>query len=318
MVMMENLQLNLDSTQIKKIFKEIFKKYITEKGEIENIIKEVLHKYLIEGKLPVSFTKPNEVDESIREIFFKIKEQLDQSNENSGKKQNKKANDKEKEFIDTLNQLKNSAIYLKETIILNPNIDSEHFDINKEINKKNLILEIPSIIINDYKFYGRFYGDFIIQKVNNQFNKWKIYLLYNNYNNIELYLLYLQLKWIFNIENLKIISFDFEKKWKLKKKTFPEQQINEEKFKNELINFINKYIINNKDRENIIKFYQYFEIGLNTDQENENQEIKDFMFISYEKQIIKEYDIDSDDELLSLCYDEIAYLDFNNTKNMED
>lgn len=316
--MMENLQLNLDSTQIRKIFKEIFKKYITENEQIENIIKDVLHKYLIEGQLPVSFTNPNKVDESIKEIFFKIKEQLEQSNEDTGKKKNKKSNDVDQKLIYIFNQLKNSVLYLKETILLNPNIESKYFDINKEINKKNLILEIPSIIINDYKFYGRFYGDFIIQKANNQFNKWKIYLLSNNYNNIELYLLFLQLKRIFNIQNLKIISFYFEKKWKLKEKIFPEQLINEEKFKNEFINFINKYIINNENRENNIKFYQYFEIDLKPDQENENQEMKDFMFISYEKQIIKEYDIDSDDELLSLCYDEIAYLDFNNTKNMED
>ncbi|GIX43123.1 MAG: hypothetical protein KatS3mg129_2856 [Leptospiraceae bacterium] len=315
---MENLQLNLDSTQIRKIFKEIFKKYITENEQIENIIKDVLHKYLIEGQLPVSFTNPNKVDESIKEIFFKIKEQLEQSNEDTGKKKNKKSNDVDQKLIYIFNQLKNSVLYLKETILLNPNIESKYFDINKEINKKNLILEIPSIIINDYKFYGRFYGDFIIQKANNQFNKWKIYLLSNNYNNIELYLLFLQLKRIFNIQNLKIISFYFEKKWKLKEKIFPEQLINEEKFKNEFINFINKYIINNENRENNIKFYQYFEIDLKPDQENENQEMKDFMFISYEKQIIKEYDIDSDDELLSLCYDEIAYLDFNNTKNMED
>jgi hypothetical protein len=272
-----DIPLSLDASLKRKIFKETLKEYILSKESLENIINKVLEKYLISGSLPVSIIKPNDIEEKIIE---EIKELFE-----SGSK-------KDKSIKEKIDELKKYDVYYKDSILLSPHIEINHFDFEKQLKENNLILTLPSLNINNLYYYGLFFNYHF-----NLFKKQKQYDIYiaNFYSNsdIEILFLYFLLKKLNLTFNLFNIYYE-DKKF----------HINEVNYTSELLNLFENILKNqldiNKNKE--IDFNKYFSIEII---ENENREE-----ISVEEQTIDESSMYSDDDLLSLCYEEIAFLDF--------
>jgi hypothetical protein len=272
-----DIPLSLDASLKRKIFKETLKEYILSKESLENIINKVLEKYLISGSLPVSIIKPNDIEEKIIE---EIKELFE-----SGSK-------KDKSIKEKIDELKKYDVYYKDSILLSPHIEINHFDFEKQLKENNLILTLPSLNINNLYYYGLFFNyHFYLFKKQKQYD---IYIA-NFYSNsdIEILFLYFLLKKLNLTFNLFNIYYE-DKKF----------HINEVNYTSELLNLFENILKNqldiNKNKE--IDFNKYFSIEII---ENENREE-----ISVEEQTIDESSMYSDDDLLSLCYEEIAFLDF--------
>jgi hypothetical protein len=273
-----DIPLSLNASLKRKIFKETLKEYILSKESLENIINKVLEKYLISGSLPVSFIKPNDIEEKIIEEIKKLFE--------SGSK-------KDKSIKEKIDELKKYDVYYKDSILLSPHIEINHFDFEKQLNENNLILTLPSLNINNLYYYGLFNYHFYLFKKQKQYD---IYItkIYSN-SDIEILFLYFLLKKLNLTFNLFNIYYDYyDKKFHVKEVNYTSELLNS--FENILKNQLDI----NKNKE--IDFNKYFSIEII---ENENREE-----ISVEEETIDESSMYSDDDLLSLCYEEIAFLDF--------
>ncbi len=193
---------SISNSEIIKISKKILKEALLTKKVLEQIRDEVLKEYLITGKLPISFSNPNNIDESIL----------------------KKINlEKISNFIEVYCS---EEVYLKDKIILNPHLDKSNFDIEKEISKNTFILELPTYQLGSHVFFGEFSYDFFITKNKNK--KWNIYFFYNfvKDNNLllDVWILALILKEIFDIDEINFIEFE-----KNNVRKFPDPSISSQK-----------------------------------------------------------------------------------------
>ena len=259
--------------EIKKISKKILKEAILTRKDLKQIRDDVLKEYLIKGKLPISFSNPNNIDNSISE----------------------KINlEKISSFIE---KYCTEKVYLKDRIVLNPHLDKSNFDIEKEISKKSSALELPTFPLDSYVFFGEYSYDFIITK--NKIKEWNIYFFYdfdkNNNLPLDAWLLALILKEIFDIDEINFIDFETEDYVN----KFPNSSISAQK---------DSSISAHKDT-----WFELIKTTTNTylEEKLSFNEYLSYSDKEINKNLLDEGSISDNDSLVWLCYDEIVFLDFS-------
>lgn len=267
---------SLTKYELKHIIKEILKTYIKKQKQepidsiIDSIIKEILKQYLIIGELPVPMTGKNSLDET---LFNKIKKIFNDLLENH------------KAIIE---EFLSSSVYFKDTISFSKYQTKDHFNLEEELKKQHFILELPpfELYIYDEIYYlvGQMNYDFIIK-----FNKNKLIILMLNFypKHIEDLILWTFLKPHTALELYYLSSETDEASLK------PLQPIN--------WNLQDIFQIPiHWDHTFKMKFYEYLEIKKNTKTKSLelNRNKVDHSFLS------------DKEDLTSLVYEEIFYLDF--------
>jgi hypothetical protein len=182
--------------------------------------------------------------------------------------------------------------YLKQKIVLNPHFDLSQFDLTQELEKHSLILELPPLKLGSYTFLGEFSYDFIFTKNPD----WKIYLFKEIADDdIEAHFLALILNEIFSIDFFHLIQIEYNRdKLKIEcRNKFPKFNISLEKERSieKLKSIVEHYIL-----EKNLLF-------------NESITIKN---LEPTKSVLDENSLNNQKDFLSLCYEEIVFLDFSN------